>query len=181
MDWNEAAKTWDDDPVVRAYAGGAFGSLLELVDGTAGLAGKRVLDFGCGTGLLTAKVAEHADEVVGVDLAEDMVAALAAKGLPNVRALAGDLHDLIDRGAVQPGFDLIVCSSVLAFVRPYPGFVATLCGLLAPGGRFVQWDWELNPADEEVVARITQDAVMRGPGFEDMVVAIVLSDAFRTK
>ena len=39
----------------------------------------------------------------------------------------------------------------------------------------------LNAADEEVVERITQDALTRGQGFEDLLVAIVLSESFRTK
>jgi len=39
----------------------------------------------------------------------------------------------------------------------------------------------LNAADEGVVDDITQEAVMNGHGFADLVVAIVLSDAFRTK
>ena len=46
-------------------------------------------------------------------------------------------------------FDIVVCSSVCAFLDDHHGTVKTLVGLLKPGGLFVQWDWELNPQDDE--------------------------------
>ena len=46
-------------------------------------------------------------------------------------------------------FDIVVSSSVCAFLDDYAGTVATLTNLLKPGGSFVQWDWELNREDSE--------------------------------
>ena len=46
-------------------------------------------------------------------------------------------------------FDIVVSSSVCAFLDDYAGTVATLTSLLKPGGSFVQWDWELNREDDE--------------------------------
>ena len=46
-------------------------------------------------------------------------------------------------------FDVVVCSSVCAFLNDYAMTAETLVRLLRPGGLFVQWDWELDPDAEE--------------------------------
>ncbi len=46
-------------------------------------------------------------------------------------------------------YDLVVCSSVCGFLDDYPGTAAELVSLLRPGGLFVQWDWEADPAAAE--------------------------------
>lgn len=140
--WDEAAHGWDTDPMVRAYAEAAYASLVGVTELSPA---HRVLDFGCGTGLLTERLAAHVAEVVAVDRSPVMIQHLSAKQLPNVRAVAGQ-----DLAALEPlSFDLIVCSSVCAFLDDYPGTVRSLVQALAPGGRFVQWDWELDPASDE--------------------------------
>lgn len=53
----------------------------------------------------------------------------------------------VPRGA-EP-YDLIVCSSVCAFVDDYPSLVAELVGTMTPSGLFVRWDRERDPADDE--------------------------------
>lgn len=156
MDWNDHASEWDGDPAVRTYADGAFerlGTLLERLDRpTAQL---RVLDFGCGTGLLTERLAPRCKAVVALDPASKMIEVVQAKvdahGWDNVRPLAATLEQA---QASHPAtfaepFDLIVCSSVCAFVPDYPGTVQALASLLAPGGLFVQFDWELDESAEE--------------------------------
>lgn len=142
--WKEAADGWDDDPVVRQYAEAAYHSLTAACPLSRDL---RVLDFGCGTGLLTAHIAPHVRSVLAVDRSAAMVDQLAAKGLDGVEARVADWTSA-GPGDAGP-FDLIVCSSVLAFVDDPPAAVRMLASLLAPGGMFVQWDWELDPSAEE--------------------------------
>ena len=170
MSWDDEAETWDDDPVVRTYSRAAYRSLVEHLSGAGvSLEGAAVLDFGCGTGLLTAAMAAHAREVVGYDLSAAMTAKLAAKNLENVRALSGHLaeHDL---GL----FDVITCSSVCAFLPDYPATVVELTRLLAPGGTFVQWDWELDPSAEEAfgLARGDIERALREAGLQDVAVRV---------
>lgn len=176
MSWDEAASTWDDDPVVRAYSRAALRSLHELLrERGVGLDGARVLDFGCGTGLLTAAMAERAEHVVGLDVSVAMIEVLAAKQLPNVTAFAGELEALDDTG-----FDLITCSSVCAFLPDYPGTVDALVGRLRPGGLFVQWDWERDPEAEEPMGLSRDDiaVALRRAGLEDTLVRTAFEERF---
>ncbi|MFK8024348.1 MAG: class I SAM-dependent methyltransferase [Ilumatobacter sp.] len=135
-EWAESAAGWDDDPYARAYAAAAFDSLLETgVD----LAGARVLDFGAGTGLLTERLAPIVESVVGVDTSRAMLELLdrksRARGWENVTTAS----QLDER---HRGFDLVVASSVCAFVDDYPRTAVDLVDRLVPRGWFVQWDWE---------------------------------------
>ena len=117
--WDSEAAGWDANPAVVTYAGGAWTSLRAAVSLAADM---RVLDFGCGTGLLTERIVPHVGEVVAVDASQAMIDVLAAKALPNVRAAARRwTPETIARDelAGEP-FDLVVCSSVCAFLEDYP-------------------------------------------------------------
>lgn len=155
MDWDEYAEGWDDDPAVRAYADAAFATLSrELRARDVELASLRVLDFGCGTGLLTEKLAGACTEVVGIDPAEKMIAVLRGKidasGWKNVHTVVGTVgEDRIEEGPLAAPFDLVVCSSVCAFLPDYPATVRALVAQLAPQGVFAQFDWERDDASED--------------------------------
>jgi 2-polyprenyl-3-methyl-5-hydroxy-6-metoxy-1,4-benzoquinol methylase len=53
------------------------GPVLDLLSPSAG---ERILDLGCGDGILTAKIVDAGAEVLGVDASEDMIAAAKARG-----------------------------------------------------------------------------------------------------
>lgn len=167
-EWDEVADEWDRAASVRAYAAAAFDSLLEVVT-TAGvpLRDARVCDFGCGTGLLTEYLAEQCSAIDAVDSSPAMLAQLAAKvdqhGWTHIRTF-GELPDTGPDPAGPPGpagqYDIVACSSVLAFVDDHPATVAALAARLRPGGLFVQWDWEAEPDDPDH-AGLTRSAIER--------------------
>ena len=137
--WDDYADDWDQNPDARTYSEKAFEQLRAAVE----IKGARVLDFGCGTGLLTEKIAPLATAITALDASQKMVAVLEAKRLPNVTAICGTLEDYqaTFRGEGRPPFDLVVASSVCAFVDDYTATLRHILSLLKPGGRFVQWDW----------------------------------------
>lgn len=149
-EWDEHAEGWDDNVAVRQYAAAAFESLTALLQRRdKSLEASRVLDFGCGTGLLAVKLAASAREVVALDPSAPMIAKLQAKvdglGLTHVHPIASTL----ERANIVGPFDLIVCSSVCAFLDDYEGTVARLASMLCPGAAFVQFDWELDSQADE--------------------------------
>ncbi len=177
MDWDEHAAGWDDDPAVRAYASAAFDALdRELRLRGLSWRSLRVLDFGCGTGVLAEALAPRCREVVGLDLSAAMIAKLQDKITQNawthVHAVAGPL-DASRRDDDAP-FDLVVCSSVCAFLDDYPATVRALVSRLAPGGLFVQFDWERNDADADPFGLTTSeiDTALRQAGLESITVGM---------
>lgn len=157
--WAVEAPGWDTNPAVVAYAEAAYASLCDAVPLSPH---HRVLDFGCGTGLLSARLAPQVAQVVAVDASPAMIAVLDSKGLPGVVARAVQWTPssiAVDPLAARP-FDLIVCSSVLAFVPDHPATVAMLAALLSPGGHLVQWDWERDPSAEQPHG-LSADAITR--------------------
>lgn len=142
--WDEHAGEWDSNPDVRAYADKAFASLLTVADLTGkGRRYERMLDFGCGTGLLSERLAPHVDEIVAIDTSPKMIAVLRSKDIGNVKALCADIDAPETRKLPefkQP-FDMIVASSALTFVPDYDATVRNLAGHLRGGGLLVQWDW----------------------------------------
>ena len=100
---------------------------------------RRALDFGCGIGRLTCALADHFDEVVGVDISDSMIAqALSANSRPDrVRyQLNVDRHL---RRFPSGHFNLVCSWIVLQHMRPplIRGYIAELLRVLAPGGLLV--------------------------------------------
>ncbi|OHU88499.1 MULTISPECIES: class I SAM-dependent DNA methyltransferase [Pseudoalteromonas] len=145
--WDDYAEDWDSNAGAIEYSQKAFDSLCEFIN----LEGLRVLDFGCGTGLLTEKVARVASSVVAVDPSPKMIDVLEHKNIHNVNSLACEISvDLITSQPIfEPRFDLIVASSVCAFLPDYEQTLSTLKLLLKDGGTFIQWDWKRSNEEDD--------------------------------
>lgn len=145
--WDIHAEGWDSDPSVIEFSNQAFISLAEVID----LNHLRVLDFGCGTGLLTEKLAIMGSEIVALDPSEKMLDALVNKNIPNVICI----QDFLDQESIaqceylQSPFDLIVASSALGFVEDYDSSLKLIRSLLKPGAKLIQWDWKASKNDPD--------------------------------
>lgn len=162
--WAESAATWDENPAVRLYAEAAHRSLLDVLEReSVALSSCDVLDFGCGTGLLTALLVPDARSVAGLDSSPAMLERFRAKveqaGWDNVRVEAGPLPE-------EDRFDLIVASSVLGFVPDLQETVSLLASHLREGGLLVQWDWEAKPGDSDGVSRDGMRAAYESAGLD---------------
>ncbi|MDY7096784.1 MAG: bifunctional 2-polyprenyl-6-hydroxyphenol methylase/3-demethylubiquinol 3-O-methyltransferase UbiG [Pseudomonadota bacterium] len=99
------------------------------------LAGKSVLDIGCGAGLLCEPMARLGGAVTGVDASAEnvSVAAAHAEGVGlDIRYMAGEVASL-DIGQ----FDLVICSEVIEHVADKAAFMADIAKRIAPGGLLV--------------------------------------------
>ena len=98
---------------------------------------ERVLEAGCGAGVLAARIAERAGRVDAVDRSPAMIAQARAlhPQAPRVRWLTGDLPD--PGLPLDPaGYDVVTALSSLHHLPLRPG-LARLAGLLRPGGVLV--------------------------------------------
>jgi SAM-dependent methyltransferase len=126
----------------------------ELV-ATLGIApGMKVLDLGSGDGTTALPAARRGADVLGVDIAENLVAAgnerASAAGLRNLQFRQGDASDLSE--LADSSFDLVV-SIFGAMFAPRPFDVASeMVRVTKPGGRVVMGNWI--PGDPTLVAQI---------------------------
>lgn len=138
-EWDEYADDWDLNPQTATYASNAYSELQKVYK----LKNARIFDFGCGTGLLTELLSPSAAEIVALDSSSKMIEALRKKNLQNVHAMSASLTTsfIKTEACLNSKFDLIVASSVCAFLPDYSETLSLLKSLLKEGGTFVQWDW----------------------------------------
>ena len=139
------------------------GSGEALVDGLGVEEGMDVLDLGCGEGTTAVPAAERGANVLGVDIAANLVAAGQARaeaaGLGNLRFQQGDASELVD--LADASFDLTL-STFGAMFAPRPYDVAEeMVRVTRPGGRVVMANWI--PGDPTLVAQILKIAVAYSP------------------
>ncbi len=137
--FNSIAASWDDNPVRSGIARGVAGAILERIAPTGR---ERALEFGAGTGLVTALLSPSLRSVVAADNATGMLAILRLKadelGLTNVEPCEADLSKAVPGGP----FDLIFSSMTLHHIEDIPALLARLAASLSPGGRVALADLE---------------------------------------
>ena len=134
-----------------------------LVAGLGITKGLKVLDLGCGDGTTAVPAARLGADVLGVDIASNLVAAgnkrAQEEGLSNCKFQEGDasnLHELKDKS-----FDLVV-SIFGAMFAPRPFDVAReIVRVARPGGRIVMGNWI--PNDPTLVAQVLKISASYSP------------------
>ena len=131
----------------------------------AGIApGMKVLDLGCGDGTTAIPAAQLGAEVLGVDIARNLVAAAAARArqagvADRCQFLEGDASDLA--GIESRSFDRVI-SIFGAMFAPRPFDVAReMVRVTRPGGRIVMGNWI--PNDPTLVAQILKISAAHAP------------------
>lgn len=109
---------------------------LNWIDGLSGLTGKRVLDVGCGGGILSDSMARRGADVTGIDLATKALKVAQLHALetetPNVRYVETSVEAL---AAEQPAsFDVVTCMEMIEHVPDAVSVVRACSHLVKPGG-----------------------------------------------
>jgi trans-aconitate methyltransferase len=91
---------------------------------------ERILDLGCGDGVLTRKIADAGASVVGLDSSPDFCAAARRLGLEVVEISALDM-------TFAREFDAVFSNAVLHWIKDADPVIRNVAAALRPGGRFV--------------------------------------------
>lgn len=131
--WEAAAEAWIEHADSSVYQSAFLRPRMLALAGD--VAGRRVLDLGCGEGSYSRELARRGARVTGVDGSQGLID--AARRRARDAGIAGDYHccnanalTVLADGA----FDLIVASMVMMNVEDYPGTMREAHRVLAPGG-----------------------------------------------
>ena len=144
---NPLRLNWIEENVKRSYQNDSADTDIHKTAET-GLAGKKVLDVGCGGGILSESMARRGADVTGIDLGTENLKAAA------LHAEQSALHETLryqhipveELAKTHAGqFDIVTCMEMLEHV-PDPSSIVQACfELLAPGGVCVLSTINRNP------------------------------------
>ena len=168
--FDQHAEAFDDILVRRlgydvpALARALVGSQREIAPQT------RLLDVGCGTGLVGAAFADVAGAIIGLDLSEEMLALADARGVYD-DLYVGDAAEFMASWDEAP-FDLVVAADVWPYLGDLIPFARSAASCLAPGGLLVasteraEEGWRVTPTQRFAHSLETIGAVLDAAGFD---------------
>jgi len=145
--------------------------VLELL---APAPGERILDLGCGDGVLTEKIVAAGATVVAVDAGPDMIAAARARGL-DARVMDGQELTFNNE------FDAVFSNAALHWMRDQQAMLAGVHRALKPGGRFIA---EMGGHNNTAAIIVALSAVLARRGLDAHRLSpwyFPSADAYRTK
>ena len=104
---------------------------LAWIEGLAPLAGREVLDVGCGGGILAEAMARQGARVTGIDLAREPLKVAELHLHESGLDIRYELISAEEKGKTRPGaFDIVTCMDLLEHV-PDPASTVAACAMLA--------------------------------------------------
>jgi 2-polyprenyl-6-hydroxyphenyl methylase / 3-demethylubiquinone-9 3-methyltransferase len=134
--FNELAHRWWDpqgpQKALHALNPARLGYVADRIE----LRGARVLDLGCGGGLLSEALARTGARVTGIDLAPAVIEVARLHLHESQLAVDYRLQSSAELAAAEPAtFDVVCCMELIEHVPDPAALVADLAAMLKPGGR----------------------------------------------
>ena len=132
--WDKQAKRFDDIQTQFEAAS------QEIISRTKGYlnAADNVLDFGCGTGIITLKLADGIKHIHGLDFSAEMISeALKKKNEANITNVSFSQGTIFDDDLEKVPFDKIIAFSIIHLLEDSEKVIQRIHELLKPGGLFI--------------------------------------------
>jgi 2-polyprenyl-6-hydroxyphenyl methylase/3-demethylubiquinone-9 3-methyltransferase len=156
-----AGSWWEESGLLHVLAAltpPRFGAMRRALDGLeVDPRGRRVLDVGCGGGLLAEEFAGLGCEVSGVDPSRESIA--AARVHAEAAGLRIDYREGTGESLPFPdaAFDIAYCCDVLEHVADLPRVIAETARVLRPGGVFLYDTLNRTPQSWLVIIKVLQE------------------------
>ena len=124
--FDQAANSWEQRPISQQLASSIPAAIEQAI---VLQPQQRLLDFGAGTGLLSAALATQVAEIVALDTSDAMLAVLTEKQLPNVRIVNQDIF-----AGLADQFDGVVSCMAVHHVADTAGLFQVFFQQLVSGG-----------------------------------------------
>ncbi|MGV1098847.1 class I SAM-dependent methyltransferase [Thiovibrio sp. JS02] len=130
--FDKAAASWEENPMRVALAAGITETLRENIPLTATM---QVLEYGCGTGMISRAISPLVRSVTGVDTSSRMLAVFEEKAREEKCANITATHlDLSKQPGPGESFDLIISSMTLHHIVDIETVIKRFLACLRPGG-----------------------------------------------
>lgn len=140
--FDKAAASWDENPARVKLAADIARTISEQIALTPAM---DVLDFGCGTGLLTLNLQPHVRSVTGVDTSRGMLDVLEAKiASQNLTNVTTALFDPADENLPDGTYHLITTNMTFHHIKEIEPIIARFYRLAAPSGYLCIADLDLD-------------------------------------
>ena len=141
-DFDKEAASWDENPGRVKLANDVARAISERI---ALRPEMNVMDFGCGTGLLSMQLQQHVHSITGIDSSQGMLdvfnAKIASYKLKYVKTL---LLDLEKGERLEGNYDLVLSNMTLHHIKDIESLLIQFYRVIAPGGYLCIADLDLD-------------------------------------
>ncbi|KDQ18549.1 hypothetical protein BOTBODRAFT_28936 [Botryobasidium botryosum FD-172 SS1] len=177
--FNSTAHTYDDKPLAVQLSRDAADAMREVYDFKE--ESTVMLDYACGTGLISQNLAPDCKQIVGVDISEKMVehynARVANQGIPpeEMRAVCTDLSGKGELEGLL--FDVIVCAQAYHHILSIEDVTKNLFSYLKPGGALLVVDLVRGKHAADFHSQASEHVVAHRGGFIESEIRAAFEDA----
>jgi ubiquinone/menaquinone biosynthesis C-methylase UbiE len=130
--FDKQAAAWDDNPVRRELTGAIAAFICQAIPLNKQFS---VLDYGCGTGLLSFLLSDKVGSICAADVSDGMLEQVRKKiAAGNVENIEAVNFDITKAKPTKKNLDLIVSAMAMHHIEDSAGAITKLAQLLKPGG-----------------------------------------------